>query len=117
MHHHPRPQAFSLPPHMSKRNTHHLKGDLTIWNVADAVGSFSEAISDPSVSEVDVGGLTQLDLAGLQLLLWGAQQPRQTPLDWRGLERVSELLGGTYQIAHLWPSATPVARTTAEVEA
>jgi len=50
-----------------------LDGELTIYRAADLKVSVLEALRKTRVLEIDLSGVTELDTAGLQVLMLGKQ--------------------------------------------
>jgi len=51
-----------------------LDGELTIYQAATAKAELERALSAAPALEIDLAGVTELDTAGLQLLLWSKQE-------------------------------------------
>ncbi len=58
--------AFHLDAAAGRLTVH---GELTIYQVADARVALLSAAEQETLTEIDLGGVTELDTAGLQLLL------------------------------------------------
>jgi len=52
-----------------------LSGELTIYSVADIKARLAEVMSSASQIEVDLSGVTEVDTAGLQLMLIAKRNP------------------------------------------
>lgn len=55
-----------------------LAGDLTIYAVADIKAALSAVMLDADEIEVDLSGITEMDTAGLQLMLIAKRRPGKT---------------------------------------
>lgn len=51
-----------------------LKGEFTIYSVADAKGALSGALDQHPSLHLNLAGVEELDTAGVQLLLWLKQE-------------------------------------------
>ena len=52
-----------------------LTGELSIYSVAEIKAGLSEAMSSANEIEVDLSGITEMDTAGLQLMLIAKRNP------------------------------------------
>jgi len=52
-----------------------LSGELTIYSVAEIKSALAEAMGKASEIEVDLAGVTEVDTAGLQLMLIAKRHP------------------------------------------
>lgn len=48
----------------------HLDGELTIYNVAELKTHFMDVLDDSRDLDIDLGNITKIDSAGVQLLIW-----------------------------------------------
>lgn len=53
-----------------------LSGELTIYTAAEVRATLAEAMARASEIEVDLGEITDIDTAGLQLMLIARRNPR-----------------------------------------
>lgn len=53
-----------------------LSGELTIYSAAEIRATLAAAMDGPSELEVDLSGVSDIDTAGLQLLLLSKRNPR-----------------------------------------
>ncbi len=51
-----------------------LEGDLTIYTAAATLATLQKHLQDCDRCELDLSGVSEIDSAGLQLLLWAARQ-------------------------------------------
>lgn len=91
-----------------------LEGELTIYNAADTKVRLSEALSRPGNLAVDLSGVTEVDSAGLQLLVLARREASRLdkPLHCLGL---SPAVRETLDFCHLGglfddPAADPSQR-------
>ena len=54
-----------------------LAGELTIYSAAEIKAALAEAMSDHAEVEVDLSGITEIDTAGLQLMLIVKRTPEK----------------------------------------
>lgn len=54
-----------------------LAGELTIYTAAEIKAALAEALSDCTEVEVDLSGITEIDTAGLQLMLIVKRAPEK----------------------------------------
>lgn len=52
-----------------------LAGELTIYSVGEIKAELADAMRSADDLEVDLGGITEIDTAGLQLMLIAKRQP------------------------------------------
>lgn len=51
-------------------------GELTIYHAASARTALQEAMAGPASLDLDLAGVTELDTAGVQVLLWAKREAR-----------------------------------------
>ncbi|MEI7611614.1 MAG: STAS domain-containing protein [Betaproteobacteria bacterium] len=61
--------------HEGKRARVALSGELTIYSVAEIKAGLAAAMNDANDIEVDLAGITEMDTAGLQLMLIAKRNP------------------------------------------
>lgn len=52
-----------------------LKGELTIYTVAEVKAGIGDSLKDRDEIEIDLSGVTEIDTAGLQLMLIAKRKP------------------------------------------
>jgi anti-sigma B factor antagonist len=61
--------------HEGKRARVELSGEMTIYSVAEIKAGLAAAMNDADEIEVDLAGITEIDTAGLQLMLIAKRNP------------------------------------------
>ncbi len=72
-----------------------LEGELTIYTVADSLERLHHCLQDRQGFDLDLSGVTELDAAGLQLLLWTKRTTEEQGIPFRLVSRsdaVSEVI-------------------------
>lgn len=67
----------------------HIEGDMTIYTAADLKAELLTYISQPLEREIDLSGVSEIDSAGLQLLMLAKSEAKRnaTPLRLTGHSR------------------------------
>lgn len=71
-----------------------LKGEFTIYTAAQAKAELEDHLAPEGQAQLDLAGLTELDTAGVQLLVW--------------LKRRAEAAGGNLALLHHSPEVVGV---------
>lgn len=84
------------PEHPSDDDRLILAGELTIYTVAETLTRLSAHLGEHSTCDLDLSGVTELDGAGIQLLLWLRETARARGIELRVLAHspaLNEVLG------------------------